>query len=202
MGFPGRVDSCPDYRVSRPLLEVQTNAVARNVEIKARLHDAETVAVAAERLAGGPPETIDQHDTFYCSDQARLKLRRFRDGRGELIAYERPDLAGPKTSRYRIFRTDDAAGLAAVLADGLAPAGEVRKRRRLYLIGRTRVHLDSVVGLGEFLELEVVLAENEATAAGRLEAEELLAALGVPVSDLVAGAYVDLLASKDEDRGP
>lgn len=172
----------------------------RNVEIKARLRDPDAVAAVAAELADGPVAVLEQHDIFYRSDEGRLKLRRFPDGRGELIAYSRPDQPGPKTSRYAIHRTDDGDGLAATLAAGLAPIGEVIKTRRLYLVGRTRVHLDAVDGLGSFLELEVVLDEGEGVAAGEAEAQRLLAALGVAHGDLVAGAYVDLLAEGGGNR--
>ena len=70
----------------------------------------------------------------------------------------------------------------------------MRKRRTLYIVGRTRVHLDRVEELGDFLELEVVLADGDAPEPGIAEARELMAALGISPSQLIEGAYVDLLA--------
>jgi predicted adenylyl cyclase CyaB len=70
----------------------------------------------------------------------------------------------------------------------------VRKRRRLYLVGRTRVHLDRVEGLGDFVEIEVVLAREDRVEDGEAEARELMHALGVGPADLVVGAYLDLLS--------
>jgi predicted adenylyl cyclase CyaB len=64
----------------------------------------------------------------------------------------------------------------------------------LYLAGRTRIHLDRVEGLGEFLELEVALREGEPAEAGVREAEELMTRLGVTPAQLIDRAYVDLLA--------
>lgn len=46
-------------------------------------------------------------------------------------------------------------GAQAVLAQALGVLGVVRKQRLLYLVGQTRVHLDTVEGLGDFVELEV-----------------------------------------------
>ena len=69
-----------------------------------------------------------------------------------------------------------------------------RNIRTLYLVGRTRVHLDRVRDLGHFMELEVVLDESETAEAGVLEAHALMARLGVEPSQRVAAAYVDLLA--------
>ena len=72
-------------------------------------------------------------------------------------------------------------------------AGRVRKKRTLYLIGRTRIHLDRVEGLGDFLELEVVLSEGESPQDGIDTAHQLMEKLGVDPSQLIEGAYVDLL---------
>ena len=89
---------------------------------------------------------------------------------------------------------------SCVLRESLSLAygvfGRVRKHRLLFLAGRTRIHLDRVEGLGDFLELEVVLEEGDSAIGARAEALELMARLGVERSSLVAVAYVDLLRSR------
>jgi len=86
------------------------------------------------------------------------------------------------------------------LSQAYGQAGWVQKHRRLFLVGRTRVHLDDVKGLGHFLELEVVLNEGELAETGIREARRLMAQLGIDSSQLIEGAYVDLLAQLT-DRG-
>ncbi|HWQ07572.1 MAG TPA: hypothetical protein VN436_00630, partial [Holophaga sp.] len=49
-------------------------------------------------------------------------------------------------------------------------------------------------GLGDFLEVEVVLAAGEPVEAGMAEAHALLRRCGLGPEQLVEGAYVDLLA--------
>ena len=175
--------------------------MARNVEIKARIASIEALLPRLRALAGAPPEFIAQDDTFFACAQGRLKLRVFAPGRGELIAYDRPDATEPKTSNYLITPTADPDGLRRALTRALGETGRVKKLRTLFLIGRTRVHLDRVEGLGDYLELEVVLREDEATEPGAEEANGLLRQLGVQRNQLVAVAYVDLLKTVSGD-GP
>ncbi|MCZ6506770.1 MAG: class IV adenylate cyclase [Acidobacteria bacterium] len=165
----------------------------RNVEVKARLTDVASVCRKARALATDGPHEFVQHDVFFHCRRGRLKLRRFADGAGELIAYERADEAGPKTSHYRVVPCADPDAVAEALGNALGVLGEVRKRRTLFLIGRTRVHLDEVEDLGSFLELEVVLGVGEPAAAGEAEIAALMTALGVESACLISGAYVDLL---------
>ena len=166
---------------------------ARNVEIKARVADPATLRTRVARAATAPPVIIGQRDTFFAVARGRLKLRRFDDGSGELIFYERADTTGPTTSIYSRSACPDATGMEAVLARALGVRGVVEKRRELFMIGRTRVHLDDVRGLGHFVELEVVLDPSEPAADGEREAHALLATLGVPAPALLAPAYIDLL---------
>ncbi|MES1263234.1 MAG: class IV adenylate cyclase, partial [Peristeroidobacter soli] len=77
--------------------------------------------------------------------------------------------------------------------------GRIRKYRTLFLVGRTRVHLDRVEGLGHFLELEVVLAGDEPASEGVREAGELMDRLGIQSTQLIEGAYLDLMLAQ---QGP
>lgn len=165
----------------------------RNVEIKARVESLEAVERRVREMADEGPVTLVQEDTFFICPQGRLKLRKLGAQQGELIYYERPDSAEPKESRYAIFRTSDPEGLAATLLLALGVRGIVRKTRTLYLVGPTRVHLDSVEGLGDFVELEVVLRPDQSVSEGTPVAHDLMVKLGVSPGQLVRRAYIDLL---------
>ena len=166
-----------------------------NVEIKARVWDFAETQRRAESLSDAPVQVIPQEDTFFHTEEGRLKLRQLAPNRGQLIYYTRPDRAGPKRSDYHIFDTIDPSNLRRVLELAYGIRGVVRKTRFLYLVGQTRIHLDDVEGLGQFLELEVVMREGQSDEEGQVVAEELMARLGVKRTDLLEGAYMDLLES-------
>ena len=177
----------------------------RNIEIKARVADPVALLQRARALATAPEQQLDQDDSFFvlAAGRGRLKLRQFGDGRGELIHYQRADDPGAKASDYVIVPLADAAACAAcreALGRALGLQGRVRKRRRLLMSGRTRIHIDAVEGLGDFMELEVVLRDGEtdadADADGLAEAEALMLTLGLADAPRVAGAYLDLLAAE------
>jgi adenylate cyclase class IV len=162
------------------------------VEIKARVGDLASVEARARAIATAPPVDLVQDDTFFACANGRLKLRQFGDGRGELIHYVRGDDSGPKVSDYLISPTSAPDALRESLARAIGITGRVRKRRRLYLVDRTRIHLDEVDGLGTFVELEVVLRDGESEESGRAVARNVMSLLGIADTQLVRGAYVDL----------
>ena len=166
-----------------------------NIEIKARVRDIDKIRRRAEQLSDTPMEVIPQEDTFFKTPLGRLKLRVLSEDKGQLIYYTRPDQEGPKRSNYHISLTSDPENLKRVLELAYGIRGVVRKTRYLYLVDQTRLHLDDVEGLGQFMELEVVMRDGQSDAEGQLIAEGLMAALGVERSDLLEGAYMDLLES-------
>ena len=163
-----------------------------NIEIKARARNFEELKSRAESLSDTPVQIIPQEDTFFNTPQGRLKLRVLAD-HAQLIYYTRPDQEGPKRSDYHITHSTDPENLKRVLGLAYGIRGVVKKTRYLYLVGQTRVHLDDVQGLGQFMELEVVMEEGQTDAEGQKIAEDLMSALGVDSVDLIDGAYMDLL---------
>ena|ERR1044071_5830431 len=164
-----------------------------NIEIKAHARDFETIRNRAEALSDKPVQVIPQEDVFFNTPQGRLKLRFFSADKGQLIYYTRPDQEGPKRSDYHISLTPDPENLKHVLELAYGIRGVVRKTRYLYLVDQTRIHLDDVENLGQFIELEVVLRDGQSDAEGQAIAEGLMTSLGVGQSDLLEGAYMDLI---------
>lgn len=167
----------------------------RNIEIKARLADADHTRALAAKLSDTPPLRLEQRDTFFAVERGRLKLRELADGGAELIWYERADRAGPGESRYQVVPTAQPLPLGRALRRALGVRGVVRKRRELFRVGSARIHVDDVDGLGAFLEIEVVLAPGDTRERGEALARELMQALELRPEDLVEVAYIDLLGA-------
>jgi len=166
--------------------------VPNNVEVKIRLPDLSATLAAVRALGAEDRGILRQVDTYFQAVQgARLKLREQEPGGAELIAYERPDVKGLRTCNYRIFKVTDAAGLKDTLALGLSVLRRVVKARHLFMLGRTRIHLDQVEGLGDFLELEVVMRDGEPPRAGEQEAGVILEKLGLADAPKIAGSYLE-----------
>lgn len=170
-----------------------------NVEIKARVREPEILKRRAETLCQSVGQMLIQEDTFFSIPNGRLKLR-VTPERSELIYYERDDTPGPKSSHYLLAPIDDPQALRAVLGAALGVRGTVRKRRWLFLVGQTRLHLDEVEELGSFVELEVVLQPQQTSEEGRAIAAALMADLGITSHDLIEGAYIDLLEANESGR--
>jgi predicted adenylyl cyclase CyaB len=172
--------------------------MASNIEIKAVLKNRTRVEAIAAGLSNAGPEVIPQEDVFFSCQGARLKLRILGRDRGELIRYERSNIADARCCKYEIARTSDPLILLEILTKTLGRIGLVKKVRTLYLIGQTRVHLDQVSGLGDFLELEVVLRAGQPEAEGKAIAERLLSNFEIEKQDLIGEAYFDLLVHRTQ----
>ncbi|CAJ0574808.1 unnamed protein product, partial [Mesorhabditis spiculigera] len=142
------------------------------------LPDLARIVELAAKLSSSKGTEIKQHDIFYEAPNGRLKMRMLStegENRNELIWYNRPD---------------DTLSLS------MGIKGEVKKIRQLFMVGQTRVHIDTVDGLGDFMELEVCLREEQSLEDGQKIADDLRRELEVAEADLLTGAYMDMINKK------
>jgi predicted adenylyl cyclase CyaB len=170
----------------------------RNIEIKASLRSLDEARAVAEGLATDRMGVLVQTDTYFRCSTGRLKLREIEGLGAELIAYARPDQAGPKGSDYHLVKVQDPLALKQALTAALGVRAVVCKQREVFLHDNVRIHLDKVDGLGEFLEFEAVLDAVHSDSAGQQQIEKLLEAFAIAASDLIDRSYVDLI--EDQQR--
>jgi adenylate cyclase class 2 len=167
----------------------------RNIELKARVYSWQRVQEVCNEFARFSAREL-QTDTYFACQHGRLKLRERAEQPAQLVAYSRPDETTPRASDYWLVPVLEPALLKAALAAALGVRVVVEKDREVFLYRNVRIHLDRVVGLGDFLELEAVLGANDdAQEATRLVAE-LAERLGVKPCDRIEYSYSDLLLSK------
>jgi adenylate cyclase class 2 len=173
--------------------EVELKVRAAHASVRRRLE-----AAGATRVG-----RVEQHDTYYDAphrnlaetDEA-LRVRRVTDESGTQtrLTYKGPLVEGAgKTRREHETSVADGDEAAAIL-DGLgfSPAAVVEKRRESWRLRSYTVTLDDVTDLGEFVEVEREVPENEVDAAAE-GARELLSELGLDPDDSIRTSYLGLL---------
>jgi homotetrameric cytidine deaminase len=172
---------------------VSASIPRRNVELKARDRDPARTLRRALALGAEDRGVVAQRDTYFAVARGRLKLREQQPGEAQLVAYERPDAAEARESRYRLAPVADPGAVRDALDAALGTSGVVAKRRRVLLWEGVRIHLDEVEGAGSFVELEGVARERSGLEHEHALVARLRAELRIADEDVVAVGYADLV---------
>jgi homotetrameric cytidine deaminase len=167
----------------------------RNVELKAHDPDPNRSLATARALGAEDKGALRQRDTYFRTREGRLKLREEEPGGAVLIQYDRPDGAAARESRYRLKRVADPDTLRASLDAALGTLVVVDKQRRLLLHDGVRIHLDTVAGLGSFVELEGVAPPDSDLSAEHEKVARLREVLGI--EEILTDSYSDQLLGPD-----
>jgi adenylate cyclase class 2 len=165
----------------------------RNLEAKFRLADFARARRAAESLGYSERGLLVQRDTFFRAASGKLKLREEPAG-AWLIHYGRDSTGDLQLSNYEIVAVPDVVAMRTMLAAALGVIAEVRKRRTLLTLDNVRLHLDRVEGLGDFGEIEAVIAPHDDPGRSRGAVDELLRALEVAPAALIDVSYFELMS--------
>jgi len=167
----------------------------QNIEIKTTVSDLPHLESRIAALDAEYQWTHRQRDTFFNVPSGYLKLRVVEEEPGELIAYERESGTHPRPSDYEIVSIEHPGSLESALSRSLGIRGVVEKTRCLFMWRHTRIHLDEVKDLGQFLELETVVGDIDLETARR-EADLAIEALGLSSADFLDRPYLELLETR------
>jgi adenylate cyclase class 2 len=163
-----------------------------NVEIKARCGDPERVRDVLRSHQARFAGTDHQVDTYFRVPAGRLKLR---EGNIEnaLIYYDRQNESGPMQSDVLLHAVAPNSGLKEILTKTLGVLVVVDKRREIYYVANVKFHIDTVQGLGSFVEIEA--AGDERTDRGKLleQCRDYVEQFAIEDNDLVAESYSDMV---------
>lgn len=168
--------------------------MAKNIEIKARLREPPAAEEKIKLFTGNQlNDVLHQVDTFYRSPIGKIKIREINNKTTELIFYKRANSVDARESKYYKFNLFFPKLFKFVLKAALGVRGIVEKERKLYFYDKTRIHLDSVKGLGTFIEFEYVVDDSHTEEKGYDVINTLMSAVDINQKDLLSVSYIDML---------
>jgi predicted adenylyl cyclase CyaB len=164
-----------------------------NVEIKARCESVDRVRDVLKKRRADYRGEDRQIDTYFRTPTGRLKLREGSIENG-LIHYERDNQSGPKVSRVTRYETDHSGQtLKEVLTRALGVITVVDKRREIYYIENVKIHIDTVRGLGSFVEIEAIGGDSVSDERElEMQCREYMRAFQIEDGDLIKVSYSDM----------
>lgn len=167
--------------------------MAKNLEFKVRTESLDSLLPKLADLKATHCDTIHQVDTYFQNPKGRLKLRETEcSDEGWLIYYERPNELESRYSIYQLCLITEPAVLKELLVAALGVKTIIKKQRSLWMYNKTRIHLDTVDELGEFVELETVFQGQSETEA--IEEHQLVkTTLDLDSAEPIAVSYSELL---------
>jgi adenylate cyclase class 2 len=177
------------------------------VEVKVRA-DLDRVRARLDELGATHVDSVEQVDTYYdaphrdfaATDEAfRVREERTDEAAETKVTYKGPLVEDDSKTREEFeTRVGDSDTMRAIAESlGFDPAATVEKSRQRYAIEGFTVTLDSVDGVGEFVEVETDVETESDVEAARESAFDLLEDLGLDPDEQTRTSYLGLLLAAD-----
>lgn len=172
-----------------------------NIEIKAKCENLDAARETLKHRGAIFKGCDRQTDTYFKVPKGRLKLR---EGNIEncFVYYERENTAGPKSAEVILYPLTAPAGqLKEILAQTHGVLTVVEKTREIYFLENVKFHLDTVPGLGTFVEIEAI-DQNGSVGKARLDEQcrFYMNLLHVKNEGLVTVSYSDMLLCQSKEK--
>lgn len=168
----------------------------KNLEIKVSIRNLGEARRLAKEFCKGKKHVAfkqKQEDIYYKVKEGRLKLRIIDGIKGNLIHYYRGNRERKRVSEYTIAETDTPHALENILNSLYKKLVTVKKEREIFIADNIRIHVDTVKGLGKFLEFEVII---KTISKARKDMEKLVEYFELDEKQFIKVSYSDLLLRK------
>ena len=170
---------------------------SQNIEIKARTEDHDTLSRCLAGMNADFRGIDNQVDTYFNVRDGRLKIR---EGNVEncIVFYTRETTSSPRKCDYSLVpfdlsQVDILRNLKNLLTASYGLRVVVKKKREIYYIGNVKFHLDSVEGLGMFVEIEAGATEDMGPDDLHRQCNHFMEVLGIGAGDCIGESYSDML---------
>jgi len=142
-----------------------------------------------------------QVDTYFKVPDGRLKLRQ-GTVENNLIFYNRPNTTTPKKSSVQLYQPNNSEDLKTILTAVHGVLCIVNKKREIFFIDNVKFHLDTVHGLGTFVEIEAIDSDGSLEYAIILEqCNSFMKTLDIMEDELISVSYSDLIMQTSTTHG-
>jgi len=163
-----------------------------NLELKIQLDSYDSALNVLKKLHAEFVKDINQKDVYYSTQGCLLKLR-IEDEGESLIKYNRDEVNPDRFSDYDVIYLK-SSGSEKVFNSIFTVEAVVIKKRFLYLYNNTRIHLDTVQGLGTFMEFETLVINGMDDAKERFNF--LIKKFEIDTAKQIKCSYRDLILNK------
>ena len=173
-------------------MDIRLQKTGLDIEIKARCENQDKIRKILKQKGAKRLGSFKMEDIYFNVNSGRLKTR-VGDLDDILIQYNRENKRSPKRSDFLVSVIDKKSNVIPSLKKALGVKAIVKKQREIYILKNIRFHIDNVVGLGKFIEIEVRGERESQLIKLREQISEYLKLFNIKPVDLIAGSYSDLL---------
>ena len=191
------------------------------VEIKLRISSCESIANKLTELGFNKSQILKETDVYFngvdrdfreSGEALRLRMIESLDGTAVIadrvgeplieLTYKGPRLDDVSMSRIEHqVQIEDFETMNTILLNlGYKPVLPVNKIRREFFSEEMAACLDTVEGLGDFLELEIIVDDESQREVALNKIEGVLNALGFKISDTITVSYLSMLEGVPYDN--
>ncbi len=169
----------------------------KNFEIKLKIDDIDNTLSLIQKTGARREDDMHQIDYYLNIGTSKKKIREIEGVGVQIITYDRFEKLGRKESKYNIKNINQKDKEKILNEENILCV--VDKIRMLWIYKNTRIHLDRVIDLGYFLELETVIKDISA-AKGLNEFKEMLEILKIDPQKAIVGSYSDLIINSQKSH--